>query len=402
MRVLFVDDEPNVLSGLRRMLYCLSDEWDLAFAAGADEALQYLEDHSCDVVVTDMRMPKMDGAQLLEIIREKYPSIVRIILSGQSAQERVLRCVGPAHQFLSKPCDADHLKSTIRRSCAIRDRLSDSQLTALVTRIDSLPSMSATCTQLLRELDSPSASVAHIGKIISHDVGMTAKVLQLTNSSFFGLPVRITDPARAVTQLGLDRIRSLVLTASMFGQFDRAKVPERVLENIMQHCAAVAGAAQTIAKLETSDKQLVQDAFTAGLLHDVGMLVLMACVPDKYREVIRASREREVSIWEAERSGLGRTHAEAGAYLLSLWGLPDPIVEAVAWHHAPGDCVELIVSPLTFVHVANALQQENCSLNPPNAVSVVDDAYLERLGLQERLPAWRQALAADRPVEVAT
>ena len=104
-RLLFVDDEAMVLSGLRRALHGMRAEWDMHFVDGAEAALKILDEMPFDVVVSDMRMPKMDGAQLLERVKMRHPDVIRMVLSGQSSRAAVLRSLAPAHQFLSKPCD---------------------------------------------------------------------------------------------------------------------------------------------------------------------------------------------------------------------------------------------------------------------------------------------------------
>jgi HD-like signal output (HDOD) protein/CheY-like chemotaxis protein len=399
-RVLFVDDEPNVLDGLRRMLRDLRSEWEMGFASGGQEALQYLDSHPCDVVVTDMRMPIMDGAQLLDIVRVKCPSTVRIVLSGQSEQERVLRCLGPAHQFLSKPCDPALLKATLRRSCALRDRQSDPKLAAIVSQIGSLPSVPPLYSLLLSELEKSTPSIARIGELIAKDIGMTAKILQVTNSSFFGLPMRISDPTRAVMQLGLDRVRALVLVAGIFCQFEGRPDAKRDLDKLIRHCLSVATSAQNIARVESQDQQLIEDSFTAGMLHDIGILVLMVSLVDEYDRVVAAAREKQIPLWQAERETLGTTHSDVGAFLMSLWGLPNPIVEAIAWHHAPLECHGSTFSTLTAVHAANALLPIHSPLDPADTCEGIDQKYIELLGLSSRVPTWKQLVTTGAPGEL--
>lgn len=400
MHVLFVDDEPKVLMALRRMLHSMSGEWQMGFAGGSEEALQYLSKNPCDVIVTDMRMPGMDGAQLLEAVRAEYPATVRVILSGHSALDRVYSALGPAHQFLSKPCEANRLRATIQRSFALRDRLRDKHLVSIVSRIGTLPAVPSIYGRLLEELDSPNATVHSVGEIMSHDASMTAKVLQLTNSSFFGLPLRITDPIQAVMQLGLERIRSLVVAVGAFCQFESEKVSVETLERLMDHCSLVGTLASRIATTFDNSKQFLQDVFAAGMLHDIGILVLMVYHSEPYREVRTFARSKNLPLWQAERQLLGATHAEVGAYLMNLWGLPDPIVEAIAWHHEPSNCPGTEFSPLTAVHVANTLLPRQSPLNPPHKTPEPDIAYLGQLQLLDRLTSWKE-LASELEDEMA-
>ena len=392
--VLFVDDEPRILDGLRRMLHKLRDEWDMEFVTSAREALEALQKHPFDVIVTDMRMPEMDGAALLSEVRDAHPGVVRLVLSGQSDRTMILKSVGPTHQFLAKPCDADTLKATVARACALRMRLADEQLKAVVSGIRTLPSVPGLYMQLLEVLQEPEASLQDVTHIISRDVGMTAKVLQLVNSAFFGLRRHIESPAQAITYLGMETIKAVVLTAGAFSGFEDSRQAKEVAETLYPHSLIVGELAARIAKSVTDDKSLIDDALMAGMLHDVGKLVLASELPDVWRATLRTMRERQVQSVAAEREACGVSHAELGAYLLGLWGLPDTIVEAIAFHHEPDQCPTQTFSALTAVHAANVLVLANAAqADAPSAVHI-DMDYIEHLGLAERVPQW-QAIAAE-------
>ncbi|MBU2453622.1 MAG: HDOD domain-containing protein, partial [Proteobacteria bacterium] len=215
-RILFVDDELNILKGLQRSLRPLRQYWDMEFSEGAVNALELLEKQSFDVIVSDMRMPQMDGATLLKIVQEKYPTMVRIVLSGYSDQEMTMKSVKSAHQYLSKPCDKKVLITAITRACSLQDLLNKKPLQHLLGGIESMPSIPALYAQIMEELRSAEASTASVGKIIAKDMGMTAKVLQLVNSSFFGIPRHISNVTEAVVMLGMDVVKSLVLGIEVF------------------------------------------------------------------------------------------------------------------------------------------------------------------------------------------
>ncbi len=386
-RVLFVDDEPNVLDGLRRMLRPLRSEWDMAFAPDGPTALTMMAEQPFDVVVTDMRMPGMDGAEVLTQVMERWPSAVRIVLSGQSDTETILRSVGPTHQFLAKPCDAETLRDTVQRACALRELLADQLLTEVAAEIDSLPSLPTLYLRIVEAVRHPDTSVAEVGRLIAGDLGMSAKVLQLVNSAFFGIRRHVASPQQAVALLGLDTIRALVLHGQVFKQFPRSVLKRFSLQALEHHCITVGAYARRLAQLESAPQRVVDNAFMAGLLHDVGKLLLAANLPDVYEEAMRLCDEEGCTPLEAEREVFGASHAEVGAYLLGLWGLADPIVEAVAFHHQPGRCLGRGFEPLTAVHVANAVELAGAG-EPP-----VDLEYLTRLGLAERLPDWLAACA---------
>ncbi len=384
-KVLFVDDEPNLLEGLRRMLRPLRDEWDVAFAGSGAEALELLDRTPFDVVVTDMRMPGMDGAQLLAEVRGRHPRAVRIVLTGQSSREAVLRAVNVAHRQLTKPCDPELLKAAVRRACALRDLLSGGTLLTLLSRIESVPSMPDTYAEVVRELESSDSSLRKVGALIARDVGMSAKILQMVHSAFFGVRFHVSSPAQAVVCLGAETTKALVLAATIFSRFAPGQLGPFSIDEVWAHSRAVARLAREVARAEGCAQKDVEYAAMAGLLHDTGKLVLAGYLPEQYRQALALAAERGLSACAAEREVFGSTHAEVGAYLFGLWGLPDPIVEAVAWHHSPGDCPAGGFGPLAAVHVADALA------HGPDG-GRLDRDYLARLGVAGREAVWQELL----------
>jgi putative nucleotidyltransferase with HDIG domain len=393
-RILFVDDEPNILEGLRRMLRGQRDRWEMAFAATGSAALAQMAEAPFDVVVSDMRMPGMDGAQLLTEVRQRYPATVRIVLSGHSDLELVMKSVGPTHQYLTKPCDVDKLKATVERAVALRSLLISDKLRTLVTGLHSIPSLPALYEEIVQALRSPDAALSVIGEIIGRDPGMSAKILQLVNSAFFGLGRAVASPGQAVSFLGLDTIRALVLSVNVFEQFDPQKIRAFRLESLWIHSLAVGTLARTIAILESSLKSVREESLLAGLLHDIGKLILVANLPNEYDAAqALASRER-ICVTEAQRQVFGSSHPEVGAYLLRIWGIPDEVVEAVAFHHQPSASPADRFTALTAVHAANALDGVVPPGDPARCPQTIDLPYLERLDLVDRLAEWR----AIRPV----
>lgn len=378
------------------MLRPLRNQWDMHFAPGGAEALAELAQDDFQVIVTDMRMPGIDGAELLTRVAKLYPDMVRIVLSGQSEHEKIFRAIGPAHQFLSKPCDPDVLVETIRRACSLQKELGDDSLTKLTSRITSLPSLPSVYRQLHCELESDDASLDRIGEVIGGDLAMTAKVLQLVNSSFFGLPQHVACPKHAVSLLGLNVIRSLALTAGVFSQYDEPGIDGYSLEQSISHSLAVAIDARTIASGETSDHHIIDDAFLAGMLHDIGKLVLAVNLTDRFGEAIELARRERSPLFAAEREVFGTTHAEVGAHLLGLWGLPHPIVTAVAFHHQPIRAGDTDFAPLSAVHVANIGQHGRAG--DDQAAPTCDREYLESIGASARLGLWTGSVARESAI----
>jgi HD-like signal output (HDOD) protein/CheY-like chemotaxis protein len=384
-RILFVDDEPMLLSGLERSLRGMRKEWEMEFAPGGSQALEAMARAPFDVVVTDMRMPEMDGAELLEQIKAKYPRTMRFVLSGQSDRETILRSIGPTHQYLSKPCDLEELKQKVAQALALRELLENPTLKEIVSRVNtvpSLPSLYVSLTEALRQSDITVAKIAHI---VKQDMGMTSKVLQLVNSAFFALPCHISSPQQAISLLGIDNIRAVVLSVHVFAELEEN--PNSKLAALWPRSLATAAFARAIARAEHSPQALEDDAFAAGLLHDIGRLVLASGCSTQYAHVLEGLQRDKVTLAEAEWQSFGCTHAEVGAYLLGLWGLPDAVVQAVAWHHTPSRSGTSAFSPVIAVHAA-VEYDHRLHPDPENVVPALDETLLAKLGLLDRTALW--------------
>ncbi len=390
--ILFVDDEPNVLEALQRMLFPLQNEWRMAFASSGPRALELLAETRFDVVVTDMRMPGMDGAQLLAAVKERSPDTLRFVLSGQSESEVVYRSVGEAHQFLSKPCKPKVLKECVDKAFALRELLANDSLKAVVSQIRTLPPVPQVYTRLCEVLKSPDSSIGDVGRVIETDPAMTAKILQVTNSAFFGLRREVTTVVQAASLLGLNTIKALVLARGVFAPMDAARLPRGFsIDVLWKHSMAVADCAQAICQAENLPKEMTGDAYTAGLLHDAGELVFAAACTEDYARAFDYAVANAITLSEAERAVLGCTHAEVGAYLLGIWGLPHSIIEPVAYHHGPSESVGSTFSPLTAVYVADLLVLNRHREVLEHPAPEPERSYLERLGLADRLEDWAKA-----------
>jgi HD-like signal output (HDOD) protein len=322
-------------------------------------------------------------------VLKRHPQTVRIVLSGHAEREAVLRLIGPAHQYLSKPCDADELRNAIARAFALRDLLGNERLKRLTTRIKNLPSLPTLQNRLTEELREDSPSVERVGKIISRDIAMTAKILQLVNSAFFGLAQPINNPVDAVTYLGLNTIRSLVLSVGIFSQFDQKACRSFSLDELAHHSWLTGTLARTVAQQEGRASKILDQCFLAGLLHDVGQLILACGLHEEYAEVIARAKNQNLPVWQVEQEVFGASHADVGAYLLALWGLPNPIIEAVALHHQPARSATLEFSPAVAVHAADVFAHELSGTNTEVPPPPFDTEYLTRLGLAGRIETWR-------------
>jgi putative nucleotidyltransferase with HDIG domain len=389
-RILFVDDESKILDGIRRMLHVDRKRWDMEFAVGGEAALRAFEASTFDVVISDMRMPGMDGATLLGHIRDRYPNAARIVLSGYSEVALTTRAVPVAHRFLTKPCNAAELQSTIERVCTLQDLLCTPEIRRLVGTVSELPSLSNTYTTLTQAVGNPNTSIGEVADIFEHDIAMSAKVLQLVNSAFFGLAQTITSLRSAVSYLGMETIKNLALVSETFSVFiPDSRISQSEYESIQRHAQRTA----SIASALPLDPKTRDVAVVAALLHDIGKLILASKMPDKYCSVLLRSRERRCKLFEAEEELLGTSHAEIGAYLLGLWGIPTLAVEAIAHHHHPCRIPHSGIDSCVAVYVADLLAHE-LEAHPQDSTGSElgegDRSCLETLGVLPRFAEFRE------------
>jgi HD-like signal output (HDOD) protein/ActR/RegA family two-component response regulator len=391
-RIIFVDDEPMVLKGLQRTLRKMRDDWEMTFTSSSKEALDILGSGSFDVIVSDLRMPEMDGMQLLAEVKSKHPQVVRIILSGQVEQESTFKSVQVAHQSLSKPCDADILKHTLNKLFGLRNLLEDESIKRIVSQTETLPSLPEVYTDVISELQSPVPSVQKVGEIISTDLAMTAKILQVVNSAFFGLVRKINNPKEAVMLLGTETIKALVLSVKIFSQFNQKNFAWFNFDELFNHSMSVSMFAQTISRQEHLDQTLVNNALMAGMFHDLGKLILVTNFQEPYQQVLTEAAKTRQNLWDLEIERFGTSHAEIGAYLMGLWGLEYPVIEAIAFHHCPGKSLSNSTGLLTAVHFGDAfdrLKKDPNDLNSENGLRQLDRGYLDNLGVAGRITDWQ-------------
>lgn len=386
-RILFVDDEARVREALQRQLRPYSDAWDMHFVASGTEALAALDRGGFDVLVTDLGMPGMTGPELLRTAMERHPKVARLVLAPPADQPYVMTCAGATHQFLNRPCDTEVLRCAILRACDVEASLRREQIGRLVARMDRLPSLPDLYTELVEKMADAECSIDDVAAIVARDISMTARILKLVNSAFFGLRQQVANPAEAVNYLGLDTIKALVLSINAFAQFEKVPLGAISLDALWNHSLLTGGCAKLIAEIEGRHVRFIDEAFVAGMLHDTGKLALAANFPREYTRATTEAARAPGGLLAAEEAIFGATHAEVGGYMLGLWGLPGAIVDAVTWHHAPGACLDPAFSPLTCVHVADVCAHDGgaeCS-------APIDKAYVERAGMINRLPEWQRA-----------
>lgn len=389
-RVLFVDDEQAVLDGIRRIVERRADRWEVAFASSGEDALALLEQSPFEVLVSDLRMPGMDGPTLLKTVCERYPAVIRIVLSGQAEIDDALRAVPLAHQFLVKPCDPDMLRIAIERATSLSGILSNKLLASMVGSVQDLPVLPRTYLALRGALANPNISLKNIVQIVESDVGISAKILQLVNSAFFGLPREISTLQTAVSFLGTQLVQNLVLSAEVFKVFEKAApIKGFSFEDLHLHSQLAAKIAGRI----PASSHIHGAAIVAALLHDMGKLVLAVRSPKHFERAVQGASEERQPLYLVEQQLIGVSHAEVGAYLLGIWGLPTPVVEAVAHHHDPNRIPHDALDAVGIVHIANALAHEHPVHAPfagPMPHQALDVAYVESVGMTDSVEEWHE------------
>jgi putative nucleotidyltransferase with HDIG domain len=318
------------------------------------------------------------------------------------------------------------MKYIIERACKLRDLLKNERLKKIVAGIKNLPSLPVLYSLIVAEMHSKDVSLKKVGHIISQDVSMSAKILQLVNSAFFGLPQKIADPQQAAIYLGIDTLKALVLSINVFSSFtEESELFWFSLGDMRKRSIMVGRLARDIARDETDDAKVAEEALIAGILHDVGRLIMLK-IPEQCRMMMDFIERTGCDLVDAEYTVMKTSHAELGAYLLGLWGISDNVVEAVAFHHNPSKLLEdMFIIPgessnkdkdkdtdkiksskkkskslsakklsreyctLTAVHVANSLLMQESS-SDTTVFPYIDMRYLSRLGLTDKLPGWME------------
>ena len=387
-RILVVDPDPTTFD---RLTETLSDgAWRIDHVTTGDQALAAMENEPADVVVADEILPGTDGVTLLTRVRDRYPTTIRMIMSASAGSARPSVAAIVAHRLLAKPCDPTELGRMIRRSCELHKLSAQTETLRQTMATAALPSRPGVYMELNRVLSDPNWQPSQVASAVERDVAMSAKVLQLANSALFGLTNTVTSVRDAVVYLGVDTIRSLALTAEAFGKLMPRNVDGFSFDEFQNHAMFVARI--TAAILPVGRTQ--QEAVTAALLHDIGKLVQISDGGGRWATLNGLAAARKVPLHVAEKERDGITHADIGAHLLTVWGLPDPIAEAVAHHHSPMTAESLTLDPVSAVHIADALSHEIFPApygSPP--VAPVDPELVERLGLKTRLDLWRHQAA---------
>jgi HD-like signal output (HDOD) protein len=383
--MLIVDDEQQILDGLKLAMRRQRSEWEVSFATRADKALEMFAAGPFDVVLCDMRMPGMDGAEFLQHVKDKYPDTIRIILSAYAEQASLIRAVSVAHQFLAKPCGIKELQDCIDRIRKLRAQLANPELRRIVGEMETVPSLPSVFIELNAEMQSAESSANSVSAIIERDAGMSAKLLQLVNSAFFGLGHPISRVAEAINYLGFNLVKNLALSVGIFQKFSGSA--EGFKPEVLQQHALLTG----ILASRMVPRELNDLTFMSAVLHDLGQLVVASRIPGQFSKALRVAKEKRVPQYLAEREVLGADHAIVAAYIIGIWGLPAPISEAVAYHHDPPHGLDPKLGVLEALYIANRVTHEISDQGTDEeGVETLDMGYVNALGVGAKLDEWRR------------
>ncbi len=389
-RLLFVDDEPHVLDGLRRSLRSKRKDWDLQFVTSGEEALKLMGKQHFDILISDVKMPNMNGVELLREVSKRHPETVRIILTGYAEQDLAMEAVKIAHQYLTKPCETDHLIGIITRILNLRKLMKNEALTSLVSGMRTIPSLPQIYKELIEELDRENSSIKRVGEIISKDLGMSAQILHLVNSPFFSTYRTVSSPMQAASLLGLNTVRNLALSIHLFKSYENQS---QVFHygSLWSHSMCVAELAKKITVGSECCKETEDQAFVGGMLHDIGKLILATEFPELYREALEDVEKNHVDLLDAELKRFRVGHQEIAGYMMGIWGLPDEIIEPIAFHHTPMMGYHTGFSPLAAVHMANTIVDIKRGGSITNLESQPDMLFLKTAGLEKKYKEWLEA-----------
>jgi DNA-binding NarL/FixJ family response regulator len=350
--VLFVDDEPNVLEGLRRLLHAMRKKWDMRFAASGAAALATLAENPAEIVVSDMRMPEMNGARLFSEIENRYPRTARILLTGQSDYEATLRLVGPSQVFLSKPCDGKQLTRAVSQAVGLRNYLMRPELHKVAQGLNWDRQLLPTYFRIRDELLQEKPSSRTIAALIAGNRELERAFLHLADIVYLH-GRRVVHPYQAILYLKPDVFRPTIVAATILSLINGCEESQLLLDRLTTEATMVADICMRIGKIHNLGAEICSQAFLAGLLHNTGAAIL-ACnalpsVSDFMRERFSMPPEARA---RAERQICGVSFAEVGGYLLAEWGLPDALVEAVTYQQQPKLCADPHSPVLSILHVA--------------------------------------------------
>lgn len=384
LKILALCTRKDIIVKIERELSNLELAYQLIELYQCDEIHETLKNTELDIIAIDMNIPDCDYMSILKMLKEDYPHLVRILIAEEWSKELVVMTNDLVHLIIEKKYLSEMLVNTIIRAEQMRELLKNDKLTQLINSFDELPIMQNVYIELLHMLQTPDVPLKKIGDLISKEYSLTAKILQVANMSIFTHLGRINNPQQAVVFLGTNVIRAVILYLQVFSFDTKNPKQFKFINQLESHCLHVSELARKISTIYHSNTELQDDTFTTALLHDIGKLIIITKT-NKLEEIIEYSEKNHCDLWKAELEILGTSHAEIGAYLLSLWGFPSSVINGVAYHHQASKSKNNEFSPLTFVHIAESLIHQNRIVEESIFMEKIDTHYINLLGLEDQI-----------------
>jgi len=348
-RILLVDDELPVLKSLQRLL---RQDFDISIAESGQAALEILADQEIDIIISDMRMPYMDGHQLLRKVKELYPATTRLILSGYADEKEITQTMldGSSRMYLMKPWDSLLLVKTIQQLLDVREKLRNYDLLEIISKIEGLSALPRIYHKLVG-LINEDADVTRIAAVIEEDPAIASQLLRVANSAFYG--IKTGSVSHAVIYLGLTAVKSIVLSTNLGGTKQESGMTAINRDLLWRHAGRTNHLVGELHRAVMGET-VPTTAASAGLLHNIGIMAMLGQFPDKYEHMDAVLKmQPTVSLSEMEQELIGVTHQEVGGYLLEWWDLPHQIVESAMFHHDPFNESVNDRRLVSIVHVAS-------------------------------------------------
>lgn len=394
-RILIVDDDSTAIQQYRDTLASKTGEWHIDYAADGDAGIAAAEIATPDIVIAALSTAERSKDDLLARLEEIAPDAQRFLTAKETDKPKLESTFGSSFHYLPSPCPAQRLITEIQRCVAIDQWLGNDRIKEVVAKMGAFPSLPPIYLKVVNALNSRHIDTETIAASISGDLAISAKLLQTVNSSFYGFDEKVGDVSEAINILGTDCVKNLVLAIQVFNSMGHSPEHKAVTDELWHHSMSVAVAARRIAAYEGKDEKAAEQAYTAGLMHDIGKLILLNAVPDAHAQARELAQETSVSLKEAEDQAIGCNHAETGAYVLARWGMPTDLIEAVALHHEPIDSFGKSFSTLAAVHIANAIVHHR--KNPEHPSAATSDAFLLEVGKSDSWQDWLDVTSGKKP-----
>jgi HD-like signal output (HDOD) protein len=385
-RIYVVDDQAAVLETAVLILRGSDAQWEVTGFSEPAAALAAVKSQAPDLILSDQLMPRMQGSQLLEEVRNIAPAAIRVIMSGHVSLNK-LTLITSAHQYIAKPFDIARLREVVQRSFAAQERIKNKGLQSVAASLRSIPSLPQVHQSLLAELHDSRAASSVIARMVAEDAGLSIKVLQLANSPLFGQGYLITNPTDAVMCLGTEMIAAIVLSQSLFRHYETLGQAELDAPRVWNHCWETAYLAQHLCRQKRLSRQAAEETFLAGLLHEAGRYVLADNFPGPFAAACQSARQTRSPLTPRLLETFQTTPAQLTAYLMELWGMPAEVVAAISFHDNPAQEPGGVFSRASALYIANHLAARKA---PPDdfAVEPWDLAYVRAIGCQDDVPGW--------------